>query len=230
MKTTTIRILTCLVLVPAAATGASSALGAASPRTVTVQGQGVVTSVPTRAEFTFGVTANGSTATAALTANARAMTKLLGVLKSEGIAAVDLQTAAVSLSPNRNPSGSRILNYTASNSVTALIRAIAKAGPVIDAAVRGGATDVEGPTLSVADSQRLTRAALQAGIADARSHATAIAAAAHLRLGPVVSVSEQGAATPLPFSAADSAKAAATPVAPGTIQTEVDLVVVFALR
>jgi uncharacterized protein YggE len=224
------RLFSCFAAAAAVAAGAPSAFAAGSPRTVTVQGQGIVTSVPTRAEFTFGVTANGSTATSALAANARAMTKLLGVLEAQSVAAADVQTAAISLAPNRNPSGSRILNYTASNSVTALIRSIAKAGPVIDAAVRAGATDVQGPTLSAADSQRLTRAALKAGIADARARATALAAAAHLRLGRIVSVSEQGTSTPLPFSAADSAKAAATPVVAGTIQTEADLVVVFALE
>src|ERR1700693_3207218 len=91
---------------------------ATSPRTITVHGTGIVSSVPTTAVFTFGVAANGATATAALAADAVQMTKVIAALKDKGVADADIQTAEVSLSPNRNQNGDKILNYTTTNSVT----------------------------------------------------------------------------------------------------------------
>src|SRR5262249_16598221 len=92
-----------------------SAATAASPRTITVSGSGVAATVATQADFTFGVSALGGTATAALHANATEMTKVIAALKAHGVAAADIQTAEISLTPNRNRNGSKILNYTATN-------------------------------------------------------------------------------------------------------------------
>ena len=89
---------------------------------------------------------------------------------------------------------------------------------------------MEGPAFTATDSQLLSRRALQAAIADARARAQAIASAAHVGLGAVVSVSEVSNNTPLPFSPIAAEKAASTPVSAGTIQTEADIVVVFAIR
>ncbi len=222
--------LSVLALVAAAAAVAVPVVSAArEARTITVHGTGIVNSVPTQAEFTFGVTADGKTATAALAANAGELTKVIGVLKGQGIADADIQTAEISLSPNRNAAGNLIIGYTVTNSVTALVRSIGRAGPVIDAAVQAGANDVEGPSFTAADSQLLSRRALKAAIADARARAQAIASAAHVGLGGVVSVSEESNTTPLPL-ASSANRAASTPIAAGTIQTEADVVVVFAIR
>jgi uncharacterized protein YggE len=212
----------------AACLGAASAV-AASPRAITVHGTGIVNTVPTSAVFTFGVSANAPTAAAALAGNAAQMNKLIAALKGKGIAPADIQTAEVSLSANRNQSGSRIFNYTASNSVTALVRAIANAGPVIDAAVAAGANQLSGPTLSSTDQQALSRRALAAALADARARANVIAKAAGVRLGKVLSVSEESA-TPFPVEGrAAASPAAATPIEAGTIQIEADLTVTFAI-
>jgi uncharacterized protein len=199
-------------------------------KTITVHGTGIVNSVPTQAEFTFGVTATGRTARAALAANAGEMTKVIGALKGQGLADADIQTAEISLSPTRNQAGTRIIGYTATNSVTALVRSITKAGPVIDAAVGAGSNDVEGPAFTAADSQLLSRRALKAAVADARARAQAIAAAARVGLGGVVSVSEVSTNTPLPLSPISAARVSSTPVSAGTIQTEADVTVVFAIK
>src|SRR5215468_4665176 len=139
------------VLLALAALAAPAAHAAASPRSITVNGSGMVSTTPNQADFTFGVTTNGGTATAALSANARLMNRVIAALKAEGIAAADIQTAEVSLSPNRNDNGDRILNYTASNSVTARVHPLSKAGPVVDAAVRAGVNEISGPSLTSSD-------------------------------------------------------------------------------
>jgi uncharacterized protein YggE len=64
------------------------ATSAASPaRTITVTGTGTVTTVPDRAEFSFGVTSQARTASAALAANAAEMRKVIAALKDAGVAA-----------------------------------------------------------------------------------------------------------------------------------------------
>jgi uncharacterized protein YggE len=211
----------------ASAADARAAAGAASPRTITVAGTGIVTSVPTEGEFTFGVSATAKTATAALAANARAMNKVIGSLKTQGIAAADIQTAAIRLSPNTNESGSTVLDYTATNSVTARIRSLAKAGPIIDGAVRAGANLVSGPVLTSSDQQELSRRALKLAIDDARARAQAIASAAKVRLGRVRSVTEVSTGITLPSTAVAAKSGVSTPVEAGTVRTEADVSVTF---
>lgn len=209
--------------------GASSAVGAAAAAkgTITVSGTGIVNSVPNRADFTFGVSTTATTATAALAADGGQMRRLIDALEKRGIASRDIQTAQISLSPNMNPNGNRVLGYTASNSVTARIRKLGDAGPIIDAAVGAGANQVSGPSLTSADQQHLYRQALKAAVANARAKAATIASAAHLTVGGIRSISEATASFPQPLAEAAKAAGASTPVQPGTIQTEADVTVTF---
>ena len=212
-----------VVALGASAAGASRAI---VPRTITVNGTGIVTSVPNQADFTFGVSTRGGTAAAALTANAKQMSKVIGLLKGLGITAPNIQTAQISITPNTNQAGTTVVNYTATNSVTARATNIATSGKIIDDVVHAGANLVGGPSLTPSDQQALSRRALKAAIADARVRAGVIAAAAHVKLGRVRSVTEasSGPITTSPFSAS---KAASTPVEAGTIQTEADVTVTF---
>src|SRR5207253_881492 len=94
-----------LVGLTGAASAESAAVPAAGLRTITVTGSGTITAVPTRAQFSFGVTSVGKTASQALAANAAAMQKVIAALKDAGIAAEDIQTQAVSLEPRYSESG-----------------------------------------------------------------------------------------------------------------------------
>ena len=222
-------IITILALATAAVAAASAA-SAAPSRTITVQGTGIVTTVPDEAQFSFGVSTTASTARAALTGNAARMNRLIAAVKNAGIAPADIQTAEISLSPNTNENGSKVLSFTASNSVTVKTKQIAKAGAIVDASVAAGANLVSGPSLGPSDQRALQRRALKAAVADAHGRALAIAQAAHVELGAVQTVSETSS-TPVQF--ASSAKAAVpsgTPVEPGSVQVEEDVTVTFAIR
>jgi uncharacterized protein YggE len=201
---------------------------ASNPRAITVNGTGTVSSVPHEADFTLGVAATAKTATAATSANAAKMTRVIGALKSNGVAAADIQTAEISLSPNENDAGTKVINYTVTNSVTVNIRDLTKAGATIDAAVGAGANQVNGPTLTPTGQQEIYRAALKAAIADAQTRAQAIADAAGEKLGKLHSASETSSA-PIAFGAAKSAfpGAAVTPVEPGTVKTEADVTATY---
>jgi uncharacterized protein YggE len=217
-----------VLLVALAALAAPAAHAAATPRSITVNGSGMVSTTPNQADFTFGVTTNGGTATAALSANARLMNRVIAALKAQGVSSADLQTAEVSLSPNRNDNGDRILNYTASNSVTARVHPLSKAGPVVDAAVTAGANEISGPSLTSSDAHVLSQRALKVAVVDARSRASAIASAAGVRLGRVLTVSET-TSSPIPLEAKAAGIASSTPVEAGTVQIEADVTVTYAI-
>jgi len=218
-----------LGLAAAAAITASSATAAPS-RTITVNGTGIVTTVPDEAQFTFGVSTTAPTAKGALGANAARMNRLIAALKAAGIAPADIQTAEISLSPNTNENGSKVLSFTASNSVTVKTKQVAKAGSIVDAAVGAGANLVSGPSLGPSDQAALQRRALQKAVADARGRALAIAQAAHVRLGRVMTVNETSS-SPVQFSPTAKAAAGApsTPVEPGSVQVEEDVTVSFSI-
>jgi uncharacterized protein YggE len=221
------RVITLAAMVALSASSAGASV-ATTPRTITVNGTGIVTTVPNQADFTFGVSTNGSTATAALSANASQMTKVIGVLKSLGIAERDIQTAQISITPNTNQAGTTVVNYTATNSVTARTGSITASGKIIDGVVRAGANLVGGPSLTASDQQALSRSALKVAIADARARALVIAAAAHVKLGQVLSVTEASSG-PITSGPVASKSFATTPVEAGTVQTEADVTVTFAI-
>jgi uncharacterized protein YggE len=235
MKILRIAALAAVVLVAAALAGTGRpepAQGQAAPETddrITVNGSGAVTTVPDRAELAFGVVSQAATARAALTANAAASRRVVAALRGAGIAAADLQTAQISLSPRYSEQGEDITGYTAQTTVTANLRALDRAGAAIDAAVSAGANTVSGPALSRTDQAELYRTALRNAVADARAKAQALAAAGGVTLGAVVSVVEAGGG-PIPLAERASAQDAAAPeIEPGTQRIEAMVTVSFAL-
>jgi hypothetical protein len=230
MKTMRNFWITSLLVVLVASSAATAGASAAAPRTITVSGVGIVTSVPDQAEFSFGVSVTGSNARAALTANARRMNALIAAIRKQGIAGRNIQTAEISLSPNTNDNGTKILNFTASNTVTVMTTAIAKAGAIVDAAVAAGANTINGPTLTPSGQLQLERRALTAAVGDARARALTIATAAHVKLGAVVTVTETSS-SPVTFApSAKESAVAGTPVEAGSVQTEEDVTVTFSIR
>ncbi len=193
---------------------------------ITVSGSGSATGMPNQAVFTFGVTSNGKTAVQALAGDSTAMRKLIDALKAAGIPSDALQTASVSLSPLTSDQGDVIVGYSASNSVSATIASIARAGELVDAAVAAGANQVDGPNLTIADQAALYQQALRAAIADARAKAQVLADASGLHVGAVTSVEESGGGSPIPF-AARAAAAPGAPIEPGTQQVTASVTVVF---
>ena len=215
-----------ILLGTAGAAGASSE--AAVQHSIVVTGQGSVSTVPDRAQVSFGVSTDAKTASAALRANAAEMTKVIAAVKGDGVAAADIKTDLVSLSPRYSQNGDTVVGYTATNSVSATIRNLAKIGGTIDAAVDAGANQVSGPNLARGDMTALYRAALRAAIANAKGKAQTIAAASGLHLRRITDVSEASSA-PVPQPLTKAGADAATPVEPGTQLVEAAVTVTFAV-
>jgi uncharacterized protein len=205
--------------------GAQSAAGDTSGG-VTVTGSGSANVTPDRASLAFGTVSQAKTASAALAASSQAVTRVIDALRKAGVAKADTQTSEVSLSPRFNDTGETIIGYTATNSVTAIVRKLADAGDVIDAAVGAGANQVSGPSLLASDQDAAYRTALKAAVADARAKAETLAGATGVTLGKITTVTE-GGATPIPL-AIGAAKDSATPIEPGTQEIQASVSVTFA--
>ena len=231
MKRSRIAAVAATVAVVAAATAAfatQGARGVAGDETssIVVQGSASVSAVPDKLQLSFGVESQASTAKAALAANSAEMRKVIAAIKAAG--ATEVKTVSVSLSP-RYREGGDIQSYAASNTVSATVATVGKAGAVIDEAVEAGANQVYGPSGSVTAQAALYRQALKGAVAEARASAQALAEAAGVTLGRVTNVVEAGGG-PV-YALAERARAAGdvTPIEPGTQDVSATVTVTFAL-
>ena len=155
------------------------------------------------------------------------MRKVIDAIKRAGVAARDVQTSSVSLSPRYSQNGEDIVGYTASNTVNATIRSISRSGAVIDAAVGAGANQVYGPSFTRSDETVLYRRALCGGRCertrqgtDARGRRQGAARARCAR-------SSSPRSGPIPLAEKAAAADAGTPIEPGTQRVEASVTVEF---
>lgn len=201
---------------------------------ITVTGEGRAEAVPDLAVITIGVTTHADTAAAALAENSARLSAVLDRLRAAGVADRDLQTSGLSLGPrydygNNHPP--RLEGYEATNQLAVRVRALDTLGAILDAAVTDGANTLGGLAFSLADPQGARDAALAAAVAEARRKAAIIAEAAGVRLGPVLSISEQVAfAGPQPMPRIAMAEAApAVPVAAGEVGYAATVTIVYGI-
>src|SRR5262245_48564600 len=198
----------------------------APSKTITVTGNGSVTTVPDTATFSFTVDTRAKTATAALAQNSTETAAVIAAVKAQGIGSDDIQTSQVSLSPQSSDDGTSIVGYVASNTIT-VKSDLAHSGKLVDAAVGAGANGVGGPSLSRSDQAALYRDALKKAVEDAKLKAESLADAAGLKLGAVQSVSEGATSSPpVPFAASKAADAG-VPIEPGTQEIDATATVTY---
>jgi uncharacterized protein len=198
------------------------------PGSLTVIGSGSARVTPDRAGFGFGTVTQARTAAAALEGSSEAVARVAAALRRGGVAQADIQTADVSLSPRWSENGESIIGYTASNTVTAVVRRLAQAGGMIDAAVAAGANQISGPSLLASDQAAAYRDALRAAVADARTKAQTLATASGVTAGRITAVAESGTG-PMPMPAQDAGRAVGAPIEPGTQRIEATVSVTFAI-
>ncbi|MDE2436103.1 MAG: SIMPL domain-containing protein [Sphingomonadales bacterium] len=205
-----------------------------------ITADGKSTRAPDLAVFSAGVTTQGKTAGEAMRANAGAMNKVFAALKRVGVADKDIQTSNINLNPiygqsPADPNGNRaprIVGYQANNTVTVRQRDLKNFGAALDALVEAGANNVNGPSFQIDDDESARDEARVAAMTKARARANLYAKAAGLRVVRIVSISESGGySPPMPvmYAKAAMADSAPTPVAPGEVETSVNVAVQFEL-
>jgi uncharacterized protein len=235
MKTIRIAAVALLVLAAAALAGVGrpDSAGGASAHSegITVNGVGMVESVPDEAQMSFGVQTEAPTSREALARNSAQMEGVLAALKAAGIADQDIQTQDVSVWPKSDTMGQDAGGYTARNSVTVTIHELAKAGAVIEAATRAGANEVSGPMLSSSRREKLEAQALEAAVDNARKKGEALAKAAGVGLGRVTAMVE-GGGTPGPvlLEAARTSADKAVPIQSGQEEVQATVTITFSIE
>lgn len=193
-----------------------------------------VRSRPDQATIGAGVTTTAPTAVEAMRANAAAMDKLIAAAKTRGIKAEDIQTSGISLSPqydyNNRSDGQppRFLGYQVSNMVRATTGKIDDIGPLLDALVAAGGTNVDGPWFGMKDPDAQLVGARGAAIKAAEAKAADYARLAGYRGAELVSISESGFVggpqPPMPYARGlMAADAKAAPVEPGQVANTLTL-------
>ena len=197
-----------------------------SVRRLTVRGHGRATLPPDEAEVTLGVEVVRPTAGEARDTSAQAMTAVLEALRGIGVADAHLRTTGLTLAPEieYRPDGtSRRIGFRLTDRVTVRVPDPATVPSIVDAGIGAGATSLDGLVFRARANAAARRAALTAAVADARDGAEALAGAAGARLGAVRTIWEAdglGGPVPSPNMAMLEARAADTPVLPGTTAIE----------
>ncbi|WP_120717574.1 SIMPL domain-containing protein [Tsuneonella amylolytica] len=228
----------------AAATVAAAIAAPAAAADVQVASQGPVVELsvtetvkarPDIANVSAGVTTNAPTAVAAMAANAQAMDAVIARIKALGVRAEDIQTAGINLGAQYDYDQAErrqvFRGYQASNRVSVTLRDVKRTGPVLDALVAVGATDIGGPDFSIDDDTAPRAQARKAAFDKAQAQATEYARWAGYTGVRVLSVSEAvNPGRPMPQmmeARAVSADAKSTPVEPGLVGTAVTVSVTF---
>jgi uncharacterized protein YggE len=216
-----------VALLPATPAGAAT-----RNRTITVTGVGEVRGTPDVADLFIGVSGRGATAADALGTVSDRAQKLLAVLRVAGVAEEDIQTNGLSIQPVYDDQ-SQITGYEATNTVSARIRDLGKAGAIVDAATAKAGDNIrlQGISFSIDDDSKLLAAARAKATKRARAQAEQLASGAEVEVGDVQSISETSNSSPIAYAAGDTAaKSAETPIQPGSQTLSVSATVVFSIR
>ncbi len=190
---------------------------------VTVSGDARISVQPDTATVTISVVTQNPSAVEAQQSNAARTTAVLSAVKSAAGTGAEIKTSGYSLIPQRvykQNEPPTITGYEARNSVTVTMNDLTRVGPVIDAASRAGANNIEGVSFSLREDREARGRALAESTRAAMAKANILAQTLGGRIVRIVSVNE-GGTTPRPviYAQQDSFARAAveTPIEPGNL-------------
>jgi uncharacterized protein len=179
---------------------------------ITVNGEGEAFAVPDIATFTFNVSVDAATVSAAQEGVTKKMDTILSDLKSIGIEEKDVKTSDYSVYPKYTyssqpcspnycpPSQQKQDGYTASHSVTVKVRKTEDAGAALSAAGSAGATNLSSIAFTVDDMDVITNEARAEAIADAKQKAESLSRELGVKLVRVMGFSDNtGGGGPMPY-------------------------------
>lgn len=170
--------------------------------TISISGKGEVLAVSDIASLYANLSEEGKTAKEAQDLLNKSITKTLTYLKDQKIEDKDIKSEYGGLSPkysyeqavcssypcpSRNP---KIIGYTATQSITIKVREVDNASVIRTGLAGIGITNISGPTFSIDDEEEFKDEARSKAIIDAREKAKVLAKELGVKLGKVVSFSE----------------------------------------
>lgn len=229
-------LLAAVIVAGCAAPQATAADASAPQRTISVNGEGRASAAPDMAVLTIGVQSEALTAAEALRANSAAMGKTIAKLKELGVADKDIQTSGLSVNPQYDYSQNRpkpkVIGFVASNTVTVMLRDLAKAGGVIDEAVQSGANQLSGISFTFSNPKPLMDEARRDAVADAKAKAALLTDAAGVRLGRLITIQDGYVSSPQPkaYAVREMAADAAVPLEAGESEINASVSLVYEIE
>jgi uncharacterized protein YggE len=193
--------------------------------TISVTGTGQASGTPDMALVQLGVEARDPDVGKAINQANQTMNAVMDALKTQGVAAEDIQTTQYNVHQEQPSEGGAEV-YVVDNTVQVKVHQIDQAGPTVQAALNAGANQVYGLSFGVEDTTALEDQARQNAVDDARHCAEALAEGFGVTLGNPISISEGGGSSPVPFAAAAMAGGGGGPAISGgqfsvTVQVDV---------
>ncbi|MCH2487617.1 MAG: SIMPL domain-containing protein [Erythrobacter sp.] len=192
---------------------------------------------PDQATISAGVTTRAQTAVAAMERNAVEMDRVLRRMERLGIPEERIQTSGISLNPQYNHRQNQppeFIGYQATNTVSVDLRDLERIGPVLDALVAAGATNLNGPNWRIENDEPLREQAREAAFEAAQEQARDYARMAGYSGARLLSIEEQMSFQQPKFERSSSnivvtGSRIATPTRPGQVGTSVTLTVKYEL-
>jgi len=199
---------------------------------ITTFGDATVKVKPDIAVLNLGMTANSATAADAQSQVAQRVANVLKTAKDLGIADKDVKTYGYNLSPSyQQNSYPKIAGYTVTEQISFTVRDVNKVGKALDAL----AGDTGGTNASIQfgldDRKPAEAEARTQAIGEARAKAEAMAKAGGVRVGELLSITDQagGYVGPPIYGAAAKVDSAATVIPVGDLDVVVRVQVQYAI-
>lgn len=191
------RLLVPFAFCVAALTGIAAA---AQSTAISVVGNSTVTMVPDQAVVNASIVTTASSASQAVSENNKRYEAIVAAIQRTGVKRDDITLAYYNVNyvprPNPmppNPSPYDRYGYTVSRSFAVKVRAMDRAGAVVDAATSAGATNIDGVSFGLANPESARVKATRNAVADARAKAEELASAAGLHITGIQSMQVEGA-------------------------------------
>lgn len=205
-----------------------------------VSGQGKVSGVPDIANLQLGIEAQEASVAAAQSQAAEAMDKVMTALADNDVAKKDIQTRYFNISRvtrwDDDTQREVVIGYRVTNTVTARIRDIEKAGTIIDAVALAGGdlTRIDSIYFSIDDPTPYQKEARDEAMADAKNKAEQLASLAGVKLGKPSYISESfyvpsSYRYDVPMMEAGKSSAPSTIISPGEMDITLNVQVTYAI-
>lgn len=173
--------------------------------TISMSAEGKVSSTPDLAMINVGVVSSGKTAKQVTDDMSAKANKIIDFVKLQGIDPKDITTSNYSVYPSYDyQNGNNTINgYQGSESISIKVHGVDKSttqlGKVLEGAVTSGSNQIQGISFGFEDADNLRQTARKQAIEKAKQKAQELADATGLRLGRIVSISENNYASPTPM-------------------------------
>lgn len=221
---------------------------------ITVSGEGTVYAVPDIAVLSVGVRSQEKTLKSAQNENTKKYNGIVEFLKANGVDVKDIKTTYYNVNPqyqydNRPcpllrdalypcppPEPPKIAGYEVSSTLEVKVRNLDSVGNILDGVVSAGANEVNGPSFSIDDENKLKEEAKKIAIEKAKESAKKLSRDLGVNLIKITGFSESGGYPPIYYAralgVAEKADIASSPpsIEPGQNEVRVTVTVTYEVR